>query len=194
MKLVLFEQAIGCDSCAAARRVVDDLVGLSPNVTREVLNLVIDKDRAAALGVDRVPAVVVSGPAGNRMRFYGAPTGYELASLAAAIELTAGGSAGLAENTRARLSAVTKPVQIQVFFTPSCVYCPQMVVLACRFAVESPFISAIAIDATEYPDLVQRYRVNGVPKTVINDAAEIVGAAGEDLLVDAVLEAVATTK
>ena len=81
------------------------------------------------------------------------------------------------------------PVRLQVFFTPTCVYCPQMVKLANQLAIANPQITATAIDATEYPDLVQRYNVNGVPKTVINDAAEIVGAASEAELVDAVLKA-----
>jgi predicted DsbA family dithiol-disulfide isomerase len=40
---------------------------------------------------------------------------------------------------------------------------------------------------TEYPDLVRRYGVNGVPKMVINDTLEIVGAASEAEVVEAVL-------
>ena len=37
-----------------------------------------------------------------------------------------------------------------------------MVNLANQLAIESPQITATAIDATEYPDLVRRYNVNGV--------------------------------
>lgn len=42
--------------------------------------------------------------------------------------------------------------------------------------------------AAEYPDLVRQYRVTGVPKTVINDRAEILGAVSEDALVGQVVE------
>jgi predicted DsbA family dithiol-disulfide isomerase len=35
-------------------------------------------------------------------------------------------------------------------------------------------------DAAEFPDLVRRYNVNGVPKTVINDSLELMGAAPEE--------------
>lgn len=35
------------------------------------------------------------------------------------------------------------------------------------------------IEATEFPDLVQQYRVTGVPKTVVDDTIEIVGALPE---------------
>ena len=36
-------------------------------------------------------------------------------------------------------------------------------------ALENPKISASIVDATEFPDLVRRYRINGVPKTVVNE-------------------------
>jgi predicted DsbA family dithiol-disulfide isomerase len=62
-----------------------------------------------------------------------------------------------------------------------------MVNLANRLAIESANVTATAIDATEYPDLVRRYNVNGVPKTIINDALEIIGAATEADLVEAVV-------
>jgi hypothetical protein len=41
-------------------------------------------------------------------------------------------------------------------------------------------ITAVAVEATEYPDLARRYRVTGVPKTVVNDDVEILGALPQD--------------
>jgi hypothetical protein len=38
----------------------------------------------------------------------------------------------------------------------------------------------VAVEATEYPDLARRYRVTGVPKTVVNDDVEILGALPQD--------------
>ena len=45
----------------------------------------------------------------------------------------------------------------------------------------------------EYPDLVRRFRVSGVPKTVINESADILGAVPEEQFVDAVMHAGAST-
>ena len=143
---------------------------------------------AAQYGIDRVPAIVVCSPGRDRIRFYGAPFGHELMSLLEAIRLTASGESGLSEDSRARMAAMKKPVHLQVFFTPSCSFCPQMVNLANRLAIERSQITATAIDATQYPDLVRRYSVNGVPKTIINDALEIVGAASEKEVVEAVVQ------
>jgi protein-disulfide isomerase len=46
-------------------------------------------------------------------------------------------------------------------------------------AVESEHITADVIEAMEFPDLARRYRVQGVPKIVINDTTEFVGALPE---------------
>jgi len=187
VRLLFFEQSIGCESCPATRQLLEELAALSPQISLDVLNLILDKERAAQHGVDRAPAVVVSSAGCDRIRFFGAPLGYELRSLLEAICMTASADSGLSPESRAQLAGLTAAVRLQVFFTPTCVYCPEMVSLANQLAVESPWISATAIDATEYPDLVRRYSVNGVPKTVINDTLEIIGAAAEAEMVKTVL-------
>ena len=47
-------------------------------------------------------------------------------------------------------------------------------------AFASPRITAYAIEASEFPDLARRYRVTGVPKTVVNDEIEILGGLPQD--------------
>ena len=56
-------------------------------------------------------------------------------------------------------------------------------------AVESRRIRADIIEATEFPDLVGRYAVRGVPKTVLNDRLFFEGAAPEATLLAAVVDA-----
>lgn len=58
--------------------------------------------------------------------------------------------------------------------------------LAHRMAVESPHIRATCIEATEFLDLSRRFRVTGVPKTIVNDTIEILGALPEDAYVRAI--------
>jgi predicted DsbA family dithiol-disulfide isomerase len=50
-------------------------------------------------------------------------------------------------------------------------------------AIESPHVTATTIEATEFPDLVRRYRVTGVPKTVVDETIEILGVEPEDQFV-----------
>jgi predicted DsbA family dithiol-disulfide isomerase len=59
-------------------------------------------------------------------------------------------------------------------------------------AFANPHITAYAIEATEYPDLARRYRVTGVPKTVVNEEIEILGGLPQDDFVSHVLAGLAT--
>ena len=54
-------------------------------------------------------------------------------------------------------------------------------------AFASPNITAIAVEATEFPDLARKYQVSGVPKTVVNDEVEILGALPPDAFIDQAL-------
>jgi predicted DsbA family dithiol-disulfide isomerase len=56
-------------------------------------------------------------------------------------------------------------------------------------AIASPRITAECIEATEFPDLSQRYRVMAVPKIVINDKLQFEGALPERDFLGAVLQA-----
>lgn len=61
--------------------------------------------------------------------------------------------------------------------------------LAHHLAVASEWIRADCVEATEFPDLAQRYMVMAVPKTVVNDRVAFEGALPEAQFVDAVLGA-----
>jgi hypothetical protein len=55
-------------------------------------------------------------------------------------------------------------------------------------AYASPHITTDAIEATEFMDLSRRFRVTGVPKTIVNDTIEILGALPEDMFVRQALQ------
>ena len=52
----------------------------------------------------------------------------------------------------------------------------------------NPHITTISIDATEFMDLTRRFRVTGVPKTIVNGTIEIMGALPEEPFVRAALD------
>ena len=54
-------------------------------------------------------------------------------------------------------------------------------------AFESPQVTAACVEATEFMDLSRKYRVTGVPKTIVNGTVEILGAVPEENFVDAVV-------
>lgn len=60
-------------------------------------------------------------------------------------------------------------------------------------AIESSRVRADVIEASEFPRLSQTYAVQAVPKTVVNDKVEILGARPEASFVADVLRALETT-
>jgi len=54
-------------------------------------------------------------------------------------------------------------------------------------AFASPQVTAFAVEATEFPDLARRYKVSAVPKTVVNEHIEVLGALPEDPYIDQAL-------
>jgi glutaredoxin-like protein len=195
VRLLFFTQALDCETCAQTRQILDELPLLSEKIAIDEVNFVLEADKAARYGIDRVPAIAVvgedesGGERDSKMRFLGTPAGYEFISLIRAIRLVGGGPSQLSEESRARVAAVDKPVTMHVFTTPTCPHCPRAVNLAHEMAWANPKITAYAVEVTEYPDLAQRYHVTGVPKTVVDDTIEILGAIPEEEFVNQSLAA-----
>ncbi len=119
VRLVLFSQAIGCDTCLTTERILQALAEANPLITLEVKNPVLDADDAKAFGVSRVPAVAIVGDRDRGLRMYGAPEGYELVSLLEAILLASAGESQLSDATRGLLAGLSTPRHLQVFSTPT---------------------------------------------------------------------------
>jgi glutaredoxin-like protein len=192
VRLLFFTQTFGApDTVMIAKQVLDEIVDLSDHVTLEEVNFVLEQDRARQYGVEQIPTIVLlKGDQDTRIRFLGAPAGYEFMSLIEAVILAGTNDSGLTPDSRALVAEyVTTPLDIQVFVTPTCPHCPRAVTLAHRLAVESPLITASCVEATEFMDLSRRFRVTGVPKTVVNGSIEILGALPEDQFVRTVVGA-----
>ena len=62
--------------------------------------------------------------------------------------------------------------------------------LAHQMALESELVTAEGVEAIEFPELVSRYSVSGVPHTSINaGAGTMIGAAPENYLVEEIKKA-----
>ncbi|MEM0149404.1 MAG: thioredoxin family protein, partial [Candidatus Micrarchaeaceae archaeon] len=99
------------------------------------------------------------------------------------------GKSRLSESTKTRLKSIDKPVDIKVFVTPTCPYCPKAVRMAHQFAMENKNIKASMIEATEFEEMSNAYGVMAVPKIVINDKASFEGALPEEAFLQQVMDA-----
>jgi len=117
--VTVFSQELGSESCGRTEWLVKEVAECSDKLTVNILNLILDRQKAEAYGVDRVPAIVVEGARDYGIRFFGLPAGYEFTNLIDAIVVASTGEPALAPETRAILSGLTKPVHIRVFTTPT---------------------------------------------------------------------------
>jgi alkyl hydroperoxide reductase subunit AhpF len=119
--LVLFTQTVGgSESGVIARQILDEVANLHDKITIVDKNFILDVDDRSKYGVDKSPAIVVlSDGLDTRMRFFGAPTGYEFVPLIEAVLLAGTGNIELQDETLKLLATVDKPMHLQVFSTPT---------------------------------------------------------------------------
>lgn len=182
--LKFFSQDMECRFCKETRELLEELQGVSTKVKVEVYDFVKDAALATELGISRIPAIAVIGAKDHGIRFYGIPSGYEFASLVEAIRLVANGEVKLSPESKAFLDGLASDIHLQVFVTPTCPYCPPAVILAQQMAYYCLRVRSDMIEATEFPQLSQKYNVYGVPRTVINEKEFIEGAVPEQQLVE----------
>ncbi|UCC33176.1 MAG: thioredoxin family protein [Candidatus Bathyarchaeota archaeon] len=194
VRIVVFTQETECPLCKQARELAQEVGTLSNKVKVEVYDFVKNSDEVKEYRIDKVPAIAILGRKDYGIRFYGLAYGYEFKPFTEAIINVSKGATTLSEETRKKLASIKKPVHIQVFVSLTCPYCPLVTSLAHQFAFESDLIRADMIDANEFPHLGQKYGVMGVPKTIINEKFEFVGAAPEELFVQQVVLAQKTSK
>jgi len=119
VKLIVFTQELGAETCVQTEQLVKEVADLSDQVSLEIYNLILDREKTEQYGVDRVPAIVVEGARDYGIRFYGLPAGYEFSNLIDSMLLASSGRPQLSDETLDRVASVQKPVSIQVFTTPT---------------------------------------------------------------------------
>ena len=60
--------------------------------------------------------------------------------------------------------------------------------MAQKMAVECEHVIADTVEATEFPQLSQKYRVMSVPKIVVNEKTQFVGALPEERFLSEVMK------
>jgi glutaredoxin-like protein len=187
VKILMFTQEVECRFCADTRKLAQELAALSDKITAEIYDFVADADKAKEYGIDKIPALAIIGEKDYGVRIYGIPYGYELQTLIEGVINVSTGRTNLSDETKKILTDVKAPVHIQVFVSLTCHHCPVAATVAHKLAVESDFIRTDVIDGSEFPQLVQKYAVMGVPKVIINEKIEFVGAFNEDLFAEHVV-------
>ena len=117
VKIAMFTQEMECLHCEMTRMMIEEVSGLSDKLSLEVHDFVAEADLARKYGVDKIPAIVLSGDRDYGIRFYGVPAGYEFNVLIEDIMDVGKRDSGLGKDVMAELAKVDQPVHIQVLIS-----------------------------------------------------------------------------
>ena len=196
VQVLYFGTQHNCETCADTQRLLEEVTSTSDKIMLSVYDIREDREIAEKFNVTNAPGIVIAAKDDTDVKnlgvqFSGIPAGYEFSTLVNDILAVSRRDSGLNEKTREFLKHLDQPLHLQVFVTPSCPYCPRAVLLAHQMAMENPqMIRAEGVEATEFPELADRFNVRGVPQTVINAGAGIVvGAVPEQNLLAEIMRA-----
>ncbi len=182
--LLVFTREEDCTYCDETQGLAEEIAALADWIDVKVYDMNETPEKAEEYGVDKAPAIAITGAEDYGVRFYGIPSGYEFTSLIQAIKSVSSGESSLSAETIEFLESLEEPLHLQVFVTPTCPYCPQAVVLGHQMAIVSDKVRSDMVEANEFPQLSAHYEVRGVPRTIINETEAIEGAAPEPMLVE----------
>ena len=188
----LFADKDRCLTCAQTKEILELLSELAPKgmLVIETFDRGENQAEIEKYKIERYPTIILHGDEEFNVVFTGIPSGYEFGSLVEDILDISARKVTLKPENLEKVKKIDKPMKIQVFVTPTCPYCPAAVRMAHKLAMANPNIYGEAVEATEFPELSQKFYVMGVPKTVINEGAvQFEGAYPEDNFVEKVMEA-----
>jgi len=189
VQVLLFGSKENCDYCNETQQLLEEVTALHEKLELSIYDVHENQELARQYNVTNAPGIVIAakdngGVKNLGIQFSGIPSGHEFSTLINDILIVSKRDSGLDAKTREFLKNLDKPLHLQVFVTPTCPYCPRAVLLAHQMAMENPLmIRAEGVEATEFPELANRFNVRGVPQTVINaGSGMVVGAVPEQHL------------
>ncbi|MBW6473290.1 MAG: thioredoxin family protein [Anaerolineaceae bacterium] len=196
VKIVFFNSnQQNCEYCSETLGLLNEIAELSELISIEEYDFEENQDVADQYNIDKVPMTVIAGMNEKEIidygiRLSGIPAGHEFTTLINDLVMVSKQDSGLSPAIREKLSKLENSVNLQVFVTPTCPYCPQAVILAHQMAMESKFVTGEMVEAMEFAELSNQFNVSGVPHTIINSGSgEVVGAVPESRLMSEIEKA-----
>jgi glutaredoxin-like protein len=182
------------DHCLLCNEMLDlvQTVGeLSSKITIEHCECQADDPLAKKYDITKHPALVIEGEQNYGIKIFGVPAGKEFTTLIESIMIVSSRESVLSPEVKELLSKIDKPVNLKVFVTLQCPYCPAMVIRAFKLALASDMITSEMIEASQFQELSAEFDIFGVPNTIINNGkGSVEGLVTEDVLVKQILEAI----
>jgi glutaredoxin-like protein len=179
-----------CQFCEEIQTLLEELASLNDRISLTVHDFDQTAQAAQALGVDKVPAIVIRGVTNRPVRYFGIPSGTEFPAFVDTLVDASRGSVDLKPATVRQLRKVKSEIELQVLVSTGCPHSPSMARTAFKFGLQSNRFKVDVIEVGEFPSLIQRYGLRAVPTTIIQDKIGLPGAMDEGTLLETALKVI----
>ena len=136
------------------------------------------------------PAIRIRKKGYNNFTYFGLPSGGEFQTFIEAMIYISTDEHKIPSREAEFAKDIDKKVDIKLFVTKSCGWCPPTIKQALGFSIINKNIFVNVIDAYDFPTEAQKYNVSTVPKIVINDKVEFIGHRSENEFLGYIFSAV----
>lgn len=182
--ILLFTSESGCFSCSKTETLMKEFDQLSDKISLKVYDTDKDKDMATKYNIELVPAIVVIGKEDYGIKHYGFPGGTEFNPLLEVIISSSMESPKVSEEIGKKINTISNPVEVKIFVTPTCPYCPDVVRGAYYYSLVSDKVSTVTIMSNEFEEYSKNYKINAVPTIVFNEEFSKEGQMTEETFVN----------
>ena len=189
VRLVLFTRDVGCETCPDARKLVRAIKTHSPKIALEEYDMVMDRDKTSQYGIKMVPAIVVQGGEGYAVTFSGLFEDVFLEVLLDTILAVSEKKAWFPEKIRSTLKYLSRDVKIQVYVESDCPQCRPVAETAIGLALENTLIYTDIVIASDFPELIRKYDIKTLPKTIFGENLHMDGHVTESEFLEMIFKA-----
>ena len=155
---------------------VNHITGLSEKLSCQLYDSAEGKEKFPELDTALLPATALYRQEQyTGISFHGVTGGKEMNSLIFAIYNASGPGQEMEKRIKKKLDKLTHKNESKIFVSLSCHHCAQQVITCQKMAAECEAIEARMIDARLYPEMVEKYKIERIPMTVINEKEILLG-------------------
>ncbi len=147
----------------------------------------IELDESTESIIQGKPSLSLSSKGPANIHYLAAPEGHEFQPFLNALKWVGLASPAPDRDLIQKVNSLSEATSIMVLIANTCEYCPRVVHSVLEIAVHNPTITAMIVDAIEFGDLAETFKVQSVPTTILNSTRTIVGHIGINELIDQLL-------
>lgn len=189
VRLVVFTSEVGCEACPGMLDLARRIKSGSGKIALEHYDRTMDRDKAEQYGIRLVPSIVVQGGDGRFVTFSGTIEGVFLDILLDTMSSVSRGKAWFPERIRETLRLLERQVSLQVFVDSDCSLCRPVAETAIGLAMESDLVATDIIIASDFPDLISKYSIKILPKTIFGSNIHMDGHVSESQFLELIFKA-----